>query len=145
MRKMIRGFIAALIIVALMPCNHVNAASKLADSLNDKKIVHACGGFNGIRHANCEESLVEAIESGKKVIEIDFMFTSDDVLICVKDKYGESTTISTGFYGYYPNSESEQGWWSMWAYGCTKIKEATVIAWMPLPTPFESQESEDKE
>ena len=29
---------------------------------------------------------------------------SDDVLICVKDKYGESTTISTGFYGYYPNS-----------------------------------------
>ena len=29
--------------------------------------------------------------------------------------------------------------------GCTKIKEATVIAWMPLPTPFESQESEDKE
>ena len=82
MRKMIRVFIAALIIVALMPCKHVNAASKFADSLNDKKIVHACGGFNGIRHANCEESLVEAIESGKKVIEIDFMFTSDDVLIC---------------------------------------------------------------
>ena len=82
MRKMIRVFIAALIIVALMPCKHVNAASKLTDSLNDKKIVHACGGFNGIRHANCEESLVEAIESGKKVIEIDFMFTSDDVLIC---------------------------------------------------------------
>ena len=60
--------------------------------------------------------------------------TSDDVLICVTDSLGESQTISTGFYGYYPNSKSDQGWWSMWAYGCSKISDnCKVLAWMPLP------------
>ena len=36
---------------------------------------------------------------------------SDDVLICVID---DDITISTGFYGYYPDSEKQQGWWSVW-------------------------------
>ena len=66
---------------------------------------------------------------------------SDDVLICVIDD--ENITISTGFYGYYPNSNSEQGWWSVWAYGCHKLdSKYKVVAWMPLPQPY--VESEDK-
>ena len=61
---------------------------------------------------------------------------SDDVLICVADD--EQITISTGFYGYYPKSISNQGWWSMWAYGCHQLdSKYKVIAWMPLPKPYE--------
>lgn len=68
---------------------------------------------------------------------------SDDVLICVADD--EYITISTGFYGYYPRSKSQQGWWSMWAYGCHQLdSKYKVIAWMPLPQPYKA-ESEDKE
>ena len=66
---------------------------------------------------------------------------SDDVLICVADD--ELITISTGFYGYYPNSSSDQGWWSMWAYGCHQLdSKYKVVAWMPLPQPYKA-ESED--
>ena len=64
---------------------------------------------------------------------------SDDVLICVEDD--EHITISTGFYGYYPKSKSQQGWWSMWAYGCHQLdSKYKVIAWMPLPLPYKEEE-----
>lgn len=67
---------------------------------------------------------------------------SDDVLICVADD--EHITISTGFYGYYPRSKSQQGWWSMWAYGCHQLdSKYKVVAWMPLPQPYR-QESEEQ-
>lgn len=62
---------------------------------------------------------------------------SDDVLICVADN--EWITISTGFYGYYPRSKSQQGWWSMWAYGCHQLdSKYKVVAWMPLPEPYKA-------
>ena len=69
---------------------------------------------------------------------------SDDVLICVADD--EDITSSTGFYGYYPNSKTQQsGWWIMWAYGCHQLdSKYKVIAWMPLPKPYDPQESEGK-
>lgn len=82
MRRRISAFICVMMAVVLLPFNSVKAASPLSDSIKNKKIVHACGAFNGIRHANCEESLVSAIEEGRKTIEIDFMFTSDNVLVC---------------------------------------------------------------
>lgn len=66
---------------------------------------------------------------------------SDDVLICVADD--EYVTISTGFYGYYPKSKSQQGWWSMWAYGCQQLdSKYKVIAWMPLPQPYKAESEE---
>ena len=65
---------------------------------------------------------------------------SDDVLMCVADN--EHMTISTGFYGYYPRSPLQQGWWSVWAYGCHQLdSKYKVVAWMPLPEPYQ----EDKE
>lgn len=67
---------------------------------------------------------------------------SDDVLICVADD--ERITISTGFYGYYPRSTSQQGWWSVWAYGCHQLdNKYKVVAWMPLPEPYEAEGSEE--
>lgn len=69
--------------------------------------------------------------------------TSDDVLICVMDEDGYYS-ISTGFYGYYPNNGSYQGWWSVWTDGCDKLySKDKVVAWMPLPQPYKI-ESEDK-
>jgi hypothetical protein len=66
---------------------------------------------------------------------------SVDVLICVADD--EQITISTGFYGYYPKSISDQGWWSMWAYGCHQLdSKYKVIAWMPLPEPYRAESEE---
>lgn len=65
--------------------------------------------------------------------------TSDDVLICVIDEDGVYT-ISTGFYGYYPNDVSAQGWWSVWAYGCQKIdSKYKVVAWMPPPQHYKPE------
>lgn len=61
---------------------------------------------------------------------------SDDVLICVA--YEENITISTGFYGYYPCSQSEQGWWCVWAHGCEQLdNKCEVLAWMPLPSSYQ--------
>ena len=66
---------------------------------------------------------------------------SDDVLICVADD--EQITISTGFYGYYPQSKLLQGWWSMWACGCHQLdSKYKVIAWMPLPEPYKAENEE---
>lgn len=81
MRRLTGWIVAVLTIAMLAPQGTVHASS-LSDSLKSKKIVHACGGYNGIRHANCEESLIDAIKNGSKVIEIDFMLTSDGVLVC---------------------------------------------------------------
>ena len=67
---------------------------------------------------------------------------SADVLICVKDEDEEGTTItiSTGFYGYYPESKTLRGWWSVYAYGCSQLDEKyEVIAWMPLPEPYKEE------
>ncbi len=60
----------------------VSAAGTLAESVKDGKIVHGCGNFHGVRHANCKESLKRTIREGRTAVEIDFMFTSDNVLIC---------------------------------------------------------------
>lgn len=62
---------------------------------------------------------------------------SDDVLICVLDEDGENYTISTGFYGYYPNDVSSQGWYCVWIDGCHQLKSKyKVIAWRELPEPY---------
>ena len=63
---------------------------------------------------------------------------SDDVLICVADD--ERITISTGFYGYYPESITQQGWWCVWAYGCCQLdSKYKVLAWMPQPKPYKAE------
>jgi hypothetical protein len=69
--------------------------------------------------------------------------TSDDVLICVMDEDGYYS-ISTGFYGYYPNNGSYQGWWSVWTDGCDKLySKDKVVAWMPLPQPYKESDNNE--
>jgi hypothetical protein len=70
---------------------------------------------------------------------------SNDVLMCVTDTDGEGITISTGFYGYYPNCSAMIGWWCMWAHGCTKLNDkCKVVAWMPLPQPYKGENESEK-
>ena len=54
---------------------------------NNSPIVHACGQYNGKTNTNCREALIQALKSSKKgrTIEIDFSFTSDNVLVCLHD------------------------------------------------------------
>lgn len=62
---------------------------------------------------------------------------SDDVLIYVIDIEDGVFTISTGFYGYYPNDVSGQGWWSVWIDGCSQLESKyKVIAWRELPEQY---------
>ena len=66
---------------------------------------------------------------------------SDDVLMYVEND--EDYTISTGFYGYYTEERSWQGWWSTWAYGSEKLNDKyKVLAWMPLPKSYGGKQSE---
>ena len=52
---------------------------------NGSPIVHACGQYRGAKKTNCKEALIQTLESSGKgrTIEIDFSFTSDDVLVCL--------------------------------------------------------------
>ena len=90
----------------------------------------------GVLDKQITDGWISASEKLPRVMDGSNGECSDDVLICVADD--EHTTISTGFYGYYPNTPSQQGWWSMWAYGCHQLdRKYKVIAWMPLPTSYQ--------
>ena len=54
---------------------------------NNSPIVHACGQYHGKKNTNCKEALIQALKSSGKgrTIEIDFSFTSDNVLVCLHD------------------------------------------------------------
>jgi hypothetical protein len=111
--------------------------------------------FHKVRYVTREEALdmaIKALEQEPKWISVSERLPevmdgsggecSDDVLVCVADY--EYTIISTGFYGYYPNSPSQQGWWSAWAHGCHQLdRKYKVIAWMPLPSPYKAESEEE--
>jgi len=118
-----------------------------ADAL-EKEMCSGCE-YNKNKYANCDDCAIAnapTIDAGwipcseRLPVIMDWSNgeCSDDVLICVADD--EYITISTGFYGYYPRSTSQQGWWSMWAYGCSQLdSKYKVIAWMPLPKPYKAE------
>ncbi len=48
-------------------------------------IMHAGGGVNKTTYTNSKEALQAYLKKGKKVFEIDFKFTTDNVLVCAHD------------------------------------------------------------
>ncbi len=45
-------------------------------------IIHGCGVINGVYGSNSKEALDVSIELRQKIIEVDFAYTTDDVLVC---------------------------------------------------------------
>ena len=48
----------------------------------NKVVAHATGGIDGLDYTNSKEALLNTIENGIKVIEIDFNYTTDGNLVC---------------------------------------------------------------
>lgn len=49
---------------------------------NNRTVIHASGGIDGLSYTNSQESFLNTIQNGGKVVEIDFDFTSDGYLVC---------------------------------------------------------------
>ncbi len=71
---------------------------------DNKYIIHACGFItdeNGEQfdYTNSKEGLINSYEQGNRIIEIDFHFTSDNVLVCGHawgDLYRDGTQMTPG-------------------------------------------------
>ena len=50
-------------------------------------IRHAAGGVDGLTNTNSLEALDETLSAGIRIVEIDFLYTSDGHLICAHDWY----------------------------------------------------------
>lgn len=48
-------------------------------------IVHAAGGIDGLTYTNSQEAMEQSLEKGHRVIELDFDYTADGVLVCVHE------------------------------------------------------------
>lgn len=48
----------------------------------NKFIVHACGGIDGVDYTNSREALDISMNNGTGIIEVDFLITSDNRLVC---------------------------------------------------------------
>ncbi len=111
-KRVIQAAIAIMLAIILLP-GRAMAESPVVnqtlfpEDIKDRKIVHACGEYNGVRHANCEEALLEAIDKNRRVIEIDFMFTSDNVLVCDHAfiTFGRKTVSYDEFLSSKPDEE----------------------------------------
>lgn len=51
----------------------------------NRLIYHAGGGIDGLTYSNSKEALEQTLQRGNRVIEIDFMYTSDGHLVCIHD------------------------------------------------------------
>ncbi len=60
----------------------VSQAKPMEKWLKSRKITHATGILNGEIYSNSVEALKNTIQAQKTVVEIDFMYTSDGVLVC---------------------------------------------------------------
>lgn len=106
----------------------------------DKTTIDACKGAIELLE---QTRWIPVSEKLPEVRDDKYGDTSDDVLICVMDEDGYYS-ISTGFYGYYPNNGSYQGWWSVWTDGCDKLySKDKVVAWMPLPQPYKESDNNE--
>ena len=48
-----------------------------------RMIYHACGGIDGLDYTNSVEALEETLSNGRRLVEVDFAYTSDKKLVCV--------------------------------------------------------------
>ncbi len=49
---------------------------------NNPVIAHAAGGINQFAYTNSKEALIQSLENGERVIEMDFVLTTDRKLVC---------------------------------------------------------------
>ena len=45
-------------------------------------IYHACGGLDGAMYTNSREAIAHTLAMGNFLVEVDFLFTADDILVC---------------------------------------------------------------
>lgn len=50
---------------------------------DNRLIYHACGGIDGLSYTNSKEAMEKTLAEGKRIIEVDFNYTSDHYLVCV--------------------------------------------------------------
>lgn len=68
---------------------------------NNRLIYHAGGGVDGLTYTNSKEALAHTLQLGNRVIEMDFAYTSDGHLVCVRDWYdisGQHAPLSLADY-----------------------------------------------
>ncbi len=70
----------------------------------DSLIAHAGGGIEEQNYTNSKEAFLNSYESGLRTIEMDFVLTSDDKLVCCHD-WGEQ--MSSDYEADYVYSEEE--------------------------------------
>lgn len=78
-RKWFTGAIALAVgICFLIPSSLLMFNFKKVES---QTVVHACGAMEGHNYLNCEEGFAHYIEKGHRLIEVDFLYTSDGKII----------------------------------------------------------------
>lgn len=50
--------------------------------LRHRLVRHACGEYNGAHYTNSREAMEHSLETGHRLIEVDFLVTTDDQLVC---------------------------------------------------------------
>lgn len=68
-----------------LPAKEARAASSKKWYQISRTIMHATGGISGNTYTNSKEALNASLKRGKKLIEMDFRFTTDGVLVCKHD------------------------------------------------------------
>lgn len=61
-------------------------------------IYHAGGGIEGLDYTNSKEALQNTLDEGHRIVEIDFLYTADQKLVCAhfwKSLYEDGETIPT--------------------------------------------------
>ncbi len=75
-------FIAGLSYLALSPTFKLMTTQHWEQ---DRLIAHACGGIDNTVYTNSYEAFELSYEQGMRTIEVDFMLTADDKLVCCHD------------------------------------------------------------
>ncbi len=69
--------------------------------------MHAGGGYKGYDHQNCIECLKQTVKDKRDVVELDFMFTTDGILVCNHGWSDRSRVASS--YDEFRNWQLESG------------------------------------
>ena len=69
----------------------------------NRLIYHAGGGIDGLTYSNSKEALEQTLSRGNRVIEIDFLYTSDGHLVCAHDWHGITNQSSPPDLETYKN------------------------------------------
>lgn len=98
--------VTVLTVTSLLSIDNVSAAVRSWYRVGNK-ITHAAGGLNGVPYTNSVEALDNSLKHKKKLIEMDFIFTSDNVLV---GRHGwESNNNIPQTYDQYINTPTPGG------------------------------------